>query len=371
MSRAATLVLLAALTTACGNQSATGNASTAAPLDVQAATVQVREVPHDLRLVGSLVAQEDVAVSPEIGGTVVELPADFGDRIERGALLLRLDAAELTLRTAAEGSRAMVRLGARRAPTGSVAEKSYASAKMWPASGVRNARRSVASPLSQSRQSPPFESTPRPQCAPERPAEITPNGKSASPYARLMRSASSGERCVVVADGMPSGAEPSARLSSMSARTLTASIWPGAYTATSVRRRMSQCVSVCAVGSASDTGKRSCPDGVGPRSRSRLVSASPRVRRYPFRTTSAFWRGTMSCPMSVKPVARASCAAHRIATTSRARFIACRLSARRPWRLWRPCRRAGGRPPRERATDRGWTRPSPRSWGSGRTAGRR
>lgn len=100
MSRIATLIL-AALAAACGNQSAAGNASPPAPIEVQSATVQVKQVPHDLRLVGSLVAQEDVAVSPEIGGTVVELPVDFGDRVERGAVLLRLDATELTLRAAA------------------------------------------------------------------------------------------------------------------------------------------------------------------------------------------------------------------------------------------------------------------------------
>ena len=53
-------------------------------------------------------------------------------------------------------------------------------------------------------------------------------------------------------------------------RALTATVPPGAYIATSVRRRMSAYVSACALGLPSGTGKSGWPDGVSPRSRSRL-----------------------------------------------------------------------------------------------------
>ena len=42
--------------------------------------------------------QEHVVISTEIGGTVVEVPVDFGDPVISGDLLVRLDAREPTLR---------------------------------------------------------------------------------------------------------------------------------------------------------------------------------------------------------------------------------------------------------------------------------
>jgi membrane fusion protein (multidrug efflux system) len=70
-------------------------------LEVQAAPVRLANVPNTLVLVGSLNAQEHVVVSPEVGGTVAEVAVDFGDAVERGAVLLRLDDTEAVLRAAA------------------------------------------------------------------------------------------------------------------------------------------------------------------------------------------------------------------------------------------------------------------------------
>ncbi len=61
-------------------------------------------------------------------------------------------------------------LASRRYGVGPTAEKSYATAQRCPPSAVTKARRSAASPWLQSRQSPPFESMPRPHWLPMRPA---------------------------------------------------------------------------------------------------------------------------------------------------------------------------------------------------------
>jgi membrane fusion protein (multidrug efflux system) len=102
MTRTVALLLaLWGMALGCGETPATGAADLAAPLEVQVATVRVRAVANEIAVVGSLTAQETLTVSPEIGGIVAEVAVDFGDRIERGALLLRLEATELALRAAA------------------------------------------------------------------------------------------------------------------------------------------------------------------------------------------------------------------------------------------------------------------------------
>lgn len=70
-------------------------------LDVQTATVLLEAVPNTVALIGSLDPRERVLVSPEVGGTVAEVNLDFGDPVETGAPLLRLDDAEAVLRAAA------------------------------------------------------------------------------------------------------------------------------------------------------------------------------------------------------------------------------------------------------------------------------
>jgi len=101
MKHVAALLLLLPLTGACRGAPANGAATTPPALDVQAARVRRATVPNGLTLVGTLNAQERVAVSPEAGGIVAEIAVDFGDAVGRGALLLRLDDAEASLRAAA------------------------------------------------------------------------------------------------------------------------------------------------------------------------------------------------------------------------------------------------------------------------------
>jgi RND family efflux transporter MFP subunit len=101
MKHLASVLLLLPLTGACRSAPATGAAASQPPLDVQAASVRRTTVPNGLTLVGTLNAQERVAVSPEAGGIVAEIAVDFGDAVGRGALLLRLDDTEAALRAAA------------------------------------------------------------------------------------------------------------------------------------------------------------------------------------------------------------------------------------------------------------------------------
>ena len=84
----------------CGDspKSATRDTPTVA---VEVATVEEREVPQVLELVGSLEPDERIDVSPEVGGTISEVVVDFGDRVSRGSVLLRLRDEELSLIAAA------------------------------------------------------------------------------------------------------------------------------------------------------------------------------------------------------------------------------------------------------------------------------
>lgn len=102
------LLTLFPLLLSCGEMKAESFApgSPAAPVEIRAAVAELVEAPKLLLLVGTLAADERVVVSPEVGGIVSELPVDFGDSVERGGLLLRLNADELIL--LAEAARASV-----------------------------------------------------------------------------------------------------------------------------------------------------------------------------------------------------------------------------------------------------------------------
>jgi len=84
--------------------------------------------------------------------SIVVFPARRLLRRDKSSLYCNM--ANVTDRTAALGATSTTRCPLARAANGPLAEKSYASAQMCPASGVRNATRSAASPLSQSAQSP-------------------------------------------------------------------------------------------------------------------------------------------------------------------------------------------------------------------------
>lgn len=58
---------------------------------VEAGPVEVRAVEDEVKAVGSLRANESVTIRPEIAGRVTELPFQEGAKVEKGAVLVRLD----------------------------------------------------------------------------------------------------------------------------------------------------------------------------------------------------------------------------------------------------------------------------------------
>ncbi len=97
-------MLAAALGSGCGGKTTAGAPLPVAAPEVLVATAMSKSLPEWVEAVGSLLPQEEVTVAPEVGGTVAEVGVDFGDRVERGTVLLRLDDRELKLR--AEAARA-------------------------------------------------------------------------------------------------------------------------------------------------------------------------------------------------------------------------------------------------------------------------
>jgi RND family efflux transporter MFP subunit len=86
---------LSAVTAACGSQTATVSAAQKPePPAITTAAVQSRPIDRYLRVTGSLLADEQAAVSAEAAGRVVETPVERGTRVPQGALLARISAVE-------------------------------------------------------------------------------------------------------------------------------------------------------------------------------------------------------------------------------------------------------------------------------------
>lgn len=61
------------------------------PIPVEVATARQEPLAQELTAVGTLLADESVIIRPEIGGRISEILFEEGQRVERGALLFRLD----------------------------------------------------------------------------------------------------------------------------------------------------------------------------------------------------------------------------------------------------------------------------------------
>ncbi|HEX8475320.1 MAG TPA: efflux RND transporter periplasmic adaptor subunit [Pyrinomonadaceae bacterium] len=103
------LVLAAAslLAAACGgsraetkneNANAGGAAATPAPVQVSTTTAIMRQMPRFVEATGSLAADEQTDVAPQVAGRVVAVGVDLGSYVQRGALIVRLDDADARLR---------------------------------------------------------------------------------------------------------------------------------------------------------------------------------------------------------------------------------------------------------------------------------
>ena len=84
------------------------------PMRVQVAPVVVREMQRQVQAVGSLFPYEEVTISSEIDGRVVEVNADLGDTITAGTVLVRVSDEEqkyLVQQTEASLRQSLERLG--------------------------------------------------------------------------------------------------------------------------------------------------------------------------------------------------------------------------------------------------------------------
>ncbi|MDQ3907677.1 MAG: efflux RND transporter periplasmic adaptor subunit [Acidobacteriota bacterium] len=97
---------LAALAASCGRSRANTNANSAAanpngppePVVVTSAAAIVRSLPRFIEATGSLAADEQTDVAPNVGGRVASVSVDLGTYVQKGAPLVRLDPADAKLR---------------------------------------------------------------------------------------------------------------------------------------------------------------------------------------------------------------------------------------------------------------------------------
>lgn len=103
----ALVAALSVLSAACGssaeskNEKEKANAEAAAAaqvVQVSTAAAISRELPRYVEATGSLAADEQTDVAPQVGGRVASVHVDLGSYVQRGALLVRLDDADARLR---------------------------------------------------------------------------------------------------------------------------------------------------------------------------------------------------------------------------------------------------------------------------------
>lgn len=89
-----TPILLAQLLAGCGSGDASEGPPDLPPLPVHTLALEATDLPRTISSVGSLESPEMTTVASEIAGTVVELSAPEGERVEAGHVVLRLDDTE-------------------------------------------------------------------------------------------------------------------------------------------------------------------------------------------------------------------------------------------------------------------------------------
>ena len=98
-------VLATPLTIACGGSASKAQAAAAEtagtparPIKITVAAVDERDLAVTVEATGSFAADEVSDVAPETSGQVAATPVDVGDRVERGAVIARLNTADAQLR---------------------------------------------------------------------------------------------------------------------------------------------------------------------------------------------------------------------------------------------------------------------------------
>src|ERR1700687_2061104 len=84
------------------------------PITIRATAVAVKQLQRDVESVGTLFPYEEVTISSEIDGRVVEVGADLGDRVTKGQPLVRVSDEEqryLVAQNEAQLRQSLERLG--------------------------------------------------------------------------------------------------------------------------------------------------------------------------------------------------------------------------------------------------------------------
>jgi RND family efflux transporter MFP subunit len=106
--------LLAVGLAGCGRQQAVQSRRDSGPIEIRTAPVVMRQMQRVVEAVGTLFPIDEVIVSAEIEGRVDEVPADLGDSLQQGQVLVRISEEEqryLVAQTEAQLRQALERLG--------------------------------------------------------------------------------------------------------------------------------------------------------------------------------------------------------------------------------------------------------------------
>lgn len=102
--------------TGCSKQEPIQAKQDSGPVRVQAVPVKARDLRRVVQSVGTLFPYDETVISAEIEGRVVEVKADLGDRVQQGALLMRVSDEEqkyILQQTEAQLRMALERIGLR------------------------------------------------------------------------------------------------------------------------------------------------------------------------------------------------------------------------------------------------------------------
>jgi membrane fusion protein, multidrug efflux system len=81
---------LASFLAGCSRQPAVQAKQDATPIQIKATAVSIKQLQRDVESVGTLFPYEEVTISSEIDGRVVEVGADLGDSVTKGQTLVRV-----------------------------------------------------------------------------------------------------------------------------------------------------------------------------------------------------------------------------------------------------------------------------------------
>ena len=80
----------------CGEQTAVSPRDNLPPVTVQVETLALTRVPFQIEVAGTVQAVDQAEIAARISGAVIEVPVQPGARVAKGALLVRIDAAEIS-----------------------------------------------------------------------------------------------------------------------------------------------------------------------------------------------------------------------------------------------------------------------------------